>query len=287
MTTMQQHAEHYRRLGWSIYPIQPRTKRPLVPWREFQNRQPTAVEVSQWYLRWPDAGIAVVLGPVSSIVVVDVDSLPAEERFSELLGGVPSTLTALSGSRSPGKKHYYFQAPDFPTTARYTPLHPQLEFRGQGGSVVLPPSLHASGNCYQWCDESTAISALPEPLAEVWRANPRFSQPEAVPGNDVVPTASPADLRSLRSILHTRGLSDETQGFLQRNYAFQSGWNSRLFRAACDMNGCGVPFQQAMTHLLRGASPRTDADREQAIATIESAYSVPRLPRRTYHPRQR
>lgn len=284
---MYEWAESYRSLGWSIFPIQPGSKRPLISWREFQDRLPDAEEVADWYLRWPDAGIAVALGPVSSIVVVDVDSLEAHDCLEELLGGLPITRTALSGSRQPGKAHYYFQARDFPTAARYTPLHPQLEFRGQGGTVVLPPSLHASGNRYLWRNRRMPIAVLPEQLAEVWRANPRFSRLEHTPSDHSARAADPSECRSLFSMLQTRGLSEETQGWLLGRYAYLGGWNCRLFRAACDMNGCGVPIESATPHLIRGAMPRTDSDREQAIATIESAYAEPRDPSRTFYPRPR
>jgi len=284
---MLQHAQNYLTLGWSVFPIKPGSKRPLFSWKEFQDRLPDAEEVAEWYRIWPDAGIAVALGPVSSIVVADVDSIEAQVCLEELLGGLPRTRTALSGSRQPGKAHYYFQAPDFPTAARYTPLHPQLEFRGYGGAVVLPPSVHASGNRYLWRNRRMPILALPEPLAEVWRANPRFSGPAHTPSDHSAIAADPSECRSLFSMLRSRGLSDETQGWLLGCYAFLDGWNCRLFRAACDMNGCGVPIESATPHLIRGAKPRTDADREMALATIESAYAEPREPSRTFYPRPR
>jgi len=37
----------YGRLGWSVIPIEPRGKRPLVRWQVYQHRHPDATEVAQ------------------------------------------------------------------------------------------------------------------------------------------------------------------------------------------------------------------------------------------------
>jgi hypothetical protein len=39
----------YSRLGWSVIPIEPRGKRPLVRWQVYQHRLPDATEVAEWY----------------------------------------------------------------------------------------------------------------------------------------------------------------------------------------------------------------------------------------------
>ena len=54
----------YGRLGWSVIPIEPRGKRPLVRWQVFQHRQPDSAEIADWFRQWPDANIAVVTGPM-------------------------------------------------------------------------------------------------------------------------------------------------------------------------------------------------------------------------------
>ena len=42
------------------------------------------------------------------------------------------------------------QHPAISTRASLTPWHPQLEFRGHSGVIVLPPSIHPSGKPYVW-----------------------------------------------------------------------------------------------------------------------------------------
>ena len=63
----------YLRRGWSAIPIEPRGKRPLVAWLEFQDRAATPAEVEEWFARWPEANVGIVTGHVSGLVVLDVD----------------------------------------------------------------------------------------------------------------------------------------------------------------------------------------------------------------------
>lgn len=53
--------------------------------------------------------------------------------------------------------------------------------------------------------------------------------------------------------------------------------NSRLFRAACDMCGCGYPIQEAWDRLGRAAAA-CGLEEEEIQSTIESAFGQPRTP---------
>ena len=281
------HALWYRNQGMSVIPQMPGAKRPLVRWKQFQSSLPSVELITRWWTRWPDAGICLILGPVSGIVAVDVDSLQAQDVFFQLLGGAPQTATALSGSRRPGKAHYFYVAPDFPTAARHTPLGRQLEFRGAGGYVVLPPSLHPSGHRYEWSVPHWPPATMPEALAAEWQRNRRFAaatvhSPPVAHDEGQLPQSWPASSDGLASVLRVHGLASSTQRWLRRAYAHSPQWNSRLFRAACDLAGLSIPIEVAEPLLLRGAQPDTPADERQARQTIRSAYSVPRVPLREY-----
>ena len=142
-------ALYYCQMGISIVPMAPATKRALVRWKELQDYIPTAKQVREWFARWPDAGIAAVQGLVSNLFVIDVDGPAAHDVLVERLGEIPLAPAAISGSREPDRYHLFFRHPDVATRAKVTPWHPTLEFRG-GGLVVLPPSVHKSGHCYEW-----------------------------------------------------------------------------------------------------------------------------------------
>jgi hypothetical protein len=140
----------YLRRGWSVLPIEPHGKRPLVPWRPFQSGAASVDAVRQWFERWPDANIGLVTGGLSGLVVLDVDtghggadSLAALEQEH---GALPVTLEALTGG---GGRHLYFRHPASPVMNRVG-LRAGIDLRGDGGCVVAPPSVHSSGRRYAW-----------------------------------------------------------------------------------------------------------------------------------------
>jgi hypothetical protein len=115
-----------------------------------------------------------------------------------------------------------------------------LEFRGKGGVVVIPPSLHPSGNRYVWADarspDDLALLELPD---EILRAL-QPTQP------------SPAPARSSGDV-NVENASPSTREFLAGNYAEGPNWNDRLFRASCDLAGRGTTREEAEPLLLAGA----------------------------------
>jgi hypothetical protein len=106
--------------------------------------------IHAWWTRWPDANIAIATGAVSGIVVIDIDprhggptSLEAWERDN---GPLPRTLETETGG---GGSHKVFLHPGFPVKNR-TNLVPGVDVRGDGGYIVVPPSVHCSGGRYRW-----------------------------------------------------------------------------------------------------------------------------------------
>src|SRR2546425_1190519 len=72
--------------GFSVIPIAPNTKKPLIPWKEFQSRHATPAEVASWRVMEPNAGVAIVTGRISNVVAVDLDVADAVAR-QRLAGG--------------------------------------------------------------------------------------------------------------------------------------------------------------------------------------------------------
>jgi hypothetical protein len=136
--------------GWSVIPVERGAKRPLVRWREYQQRCPTPSELRTWFTHWPEANLAVVTGIQSGLVVLDVDAAHGgvenlaalEDRHGEL----PATLEAITGG---GGRHLYFGHPGGFVPNRVA-IEPGLDLRGDGGYVVVPPSVHPSGRPYAW-----------------------------------------------------------------------------------------------------------------------------------------
>src|SRR2546422_133094 len=88
-----QAALEYLARGWRPIPVHNREKNPqLKTWKEYQHRAPTHHEVVEWFTTWPDAGVAILTGAGSGLVVIDIDSLEGEQSLERVKGNVP-TLT--------------------------------------------------------------------------------------------------------------------------------------------------------------------------------------------------
>jgi hypothetical protein len=166
MVSINEAIHEYMIRGWSIIPIRTGDKRPLVRWEEFQHRHPSEAEARGWLRQWPEAGIGVVTGPISGLVVVDVDPGHGGDESLEKLerehGALPMTVECRTGG---GGRHLYYAHPGG-LIRNKVGLAPGIDIRADGGYVVAPPSLHASGSRYVWVEgrtpESAGIAPLPD-----------------------------------------------------------------------------------------------------------------------------
>lgn len=107
-------------------------------------------------------GLWLATGQVSKRVVLDVDDLEAENHWRDELGDYifDRALKATSGRRDPETgfvgKHLHFRIR--PDDERPWPSHSgdagsetgAYDFRGDGGGVVMAPTMHKSGAVYEW-----------------------------------------------------------------------------------------------------------------------------------------
>ena len=105
--------------------------------------------INEWWKKWPNANIAVVTGKESGFVALDVDPRHGgEESLSLLLnqyGTLPETIEAITGGQG---RHILFKNPG--NIRNRTNILPGLDIRGEGGYIVVAPSLHACGKRYEW-----------------------------------------------------------------------------------------------------------------------------------------
>ena len=148
--SMHRAALAYAARGWSVLPMQPRAKRPLVAWTVHQHRAATREQIDRWWRRWPDANVGLVTGSVSGLVVVDVDAghggLNSLQALQQRHGTLPPTIEAVTGG---GGRHLYFRHPGRALHNRVG-MHPGIDLRADGGCVVAPPSVHPNGRRYAW-----------------------------------------------------------------------------------------------------------------------------------------
>ena len=128
----------YTLRGWSVIPVGI-DKRPLIPWESYQHQRATPEVIKDWYKKYPDAGVAVITGVISSIFVVDVD--PRHGGDLAPYGLLPATWVVRTGG---GGWHFYFKG----IQSCRTGIVPGVDIKGEGGYVVAPPSGHPSGSQY-------------------------------------------------------------------------------------------------------------------------------------------
>ncbi|MGB8509800.1 MAG: bifunctional DNA primase/polymerase, partial [Pyrinomonadaceae bacterium] len=111
--------------------------------------------LKNWWKQWPDANPFIVTGEKSGLYVVDVDSKGGGDvALAELCERHSDAWLDTSAVRTGGGFHFYYQYPaglDLRNTAGR--LAEGIDTRGNGGYVVAPPSLHASGRRYEWMNE--------------------------------------------------------------------------------------------------------------------------------------
>lgn len=164
----------YAQLGWYVFPVEPGGKRPIGSLVPHGKDDATIDEttIRSWWQQFPDANVGISVAP-SGLVVLDIDTANGKPGAKSLvdLGQLPDTLTAQTGS---GGAHVIFSRPEGVAMAQRIGLRPGLDLIGNG-YIVAPPSLHASGNRYQWADRNP-IARLPQLLIEA-------SAPRPVPTN--------------------------------------------------------------------------------------------------------
>lgn len=115
-------------------------------WQRGATTDPTTIR--RWFAREPDANYLIVCG---GVVVVDVDpdagGAEALAALEATHGRLPDTVEVVTGR--PGR-HLYFRAPAVAIPSSVGALGPGIDVRGDGGLVIGPGSLHASGRRYHW-----------------------------------------------------------------------------------------------------------------------------------------
>jgi hypothetical protein len=112
--------------------------------------------------------VGILTGERSGLAVLDVDPRNggdlAMEDLVHFYGPLPETPMVISGGRGP---HHYF-ALDGPLP-KFDP-GPGLNLLVDGALVVVPPSLHHSGNRYEWEASSHPDDVPSAPLPDWLRA---------------------------------------------------------------------------------------------------------------------
>lgn len=133
-------ARAYLDAGLHPIPCEPGGKRPLVSWKDYQDRLPTADEVDHWWSQWPNANVGLILG--RGMFAVDIDSFEGRENLERAGVKLPDDAPI----SATGKGAHVFLSG---TCGDRVGLVKGVDIRGVG-YVVAPPSVHPSGRIYTW-----------------------------------------------------------------------------------------------------------------------------------------
>lgn len=171
---LMQAAENYARAGWSVFPLKPRDKVPLTA-HGFKDASTNIERVREWWGKEPNANIGLNCGK-SGLVVVDLDKRAAHDGLAEwasLLAKQRLTIRTSTSLTGGGGQHLLFKAPEGVKIGNSAGrLAPGIDIRGDGGYVVLPPSIHPSGKPYAWSDNSASIEPLPAVVVDILSHEP-------------------------------------------------------------------------------------------------------------------
>jgi len=184
----------YAAAGWPVFPCHPENKRPLVE-GGFHSATTSEQQIRAWWQRFPKAMIGVPMGPRSGVFAIDLDLGDPPlitgddylERFRAHVGGIPPTPMSRTGSGgvhvflkwdaarpvdNSGKRLVPALSIAQPDGARAIgggkPKGAGIDGRGDGGYVVVPPSVRADGSVYEWII-APELQAFAEPTDALWR----------------------------------------------------------------------------------------------------------------------
>lgn len=218
--------------------------------------------ITEWWRLWPASNIGGLTGHVFD--VCDVDGPDGIAAVAPLLGACHGVVPLVrTGS---GGWHLLFTPTGLGGRTRFLPA---TDWRGQGGYVVLPPSLHASGARYAHARHGQLTAVPPALFAAL---TPPAASPQARAHHTVARLAGygPAALTRETEALAAIG---------------EGGRNDALNRAAFNLGqliATGQLSEAEVISELTAAAVSAGLDQGEAARTIASG-----LRAGTRHPRTR
>lgn len=158
----------YYKSGWSIFPAE--GKQPAIQsWEQYKSQPADEEQIKSWFSN-DNYNIALVTGRVSGLIAFDIDGEAAEDHFNlvveslgdnEITSAIANTMRTKTGS---GNLHVMIELkPEEFSNGDLigNPLlwfsdkakHNEIRLKGEGGYIIVPPSLHPNGNRYEFINQ--------------------------------------------------------------------------------------------------------------------------------------
>ena len=188
-----------------------------------------AATIEAWWRRWPDANVGVATG--GGLVVIDLDGFDAQSVLEALAAQhdeLPETRAVRTGRD--GGRHLWFRHREEGGKLRNSSgrLGKGIDTRGDGGYVLAPPSLHASGRRYSWERPDASLAVLPSWILARLTAAAGPSASGGAPAATRPQAADPQRLTALGEAV----LSRELEALAAHSREPGTGRGTALFAAA-------------------------------------------------------
>jgi len=266
----------YVRRDVAVFPVEPGGKRPagkLVP-HGLKQASSEESDVLRWWGLLPEANIGLPTG--LSFDVLDIDgpegmaaieaAMPLAERYED-----DPTVDGPT-CRTGGGGHHVYVAPT--GVGNRAGLLPKVDWRGQGGYVVAPPSIHASGQRYAWLADWRAGEVSPKPAPTWLRKLLEPERPAPAPGGVAgAATAGTYGRKALESEIARVLVAPEGH----RNHQL----NTVAFSIGQLIAGGEIEDAVSAIEMLRTAGIRCGLSDKECVATLRSGLDSGSLQPRT------
>jgi Bifunctional DNA primase/polymerase, N-terminal len=159
------HALKYAAQGFAVFPCWPRTKKPATR-RGFYEATTNPAALRRWFSGVQQYNIAVRTGMASHCWILDVDDPASLENVVAKYGPLPLTRQ----SQASRGVHYWWRT-DVPVFCGNSRIAAGLDVKGDGGFIMVPPSVHPNGSIYRWLNDAPLVVA-PDWLLALARKRP-------------------------------------------------------------------------------------------------------------------
>ena len=165
----------YAAHGLAVFPLAYRSKVPLARSRGLDDATTNPATLRRWFGRGESYNVAIRTGAASGGVwVLDVDDDASLRALESEHGALPATRT----SQSSRGIHLWWRTSS-PIQCSDGRVAPAIDVKGDGGSIIAPPSVHPDGAIYRWLDNAP-IGTAPEWLVDLTRKRPPTISQRAV-----------------------------------------------------------------------------------------------------------
>lgn len=190
--------------------------------------------IKKYWRKYPYANIGILTGEISNLAVLDIDGDAGRKScalIKKKFGKQIPTVSAITGSNG---QHLLWLHPGKGKVVRNrTKIIPGIDFRGDGGYIVAPPSMHEMKRRYRWVKNAgpgdIKIAPMPSWFWKLDELNPdRKRKPRRQQNYD-----------------DSRNENPNLDGLVARVGSIPDGQrNDRLFRIAAGICNYDVSFGQ-------------------------------------------